>query len=265
MNCEELKSHVLDWFGQEIECHSGDTDSLIATIPLLKPDGDPIEVCLQQIGSSRWKVSDLGNTHSTFFLAGLDLLEESVRGAEFHQVLSDYQIKDEEKELSIETSADSLIETVFDFVHAIQSVLALQLTAKPKPMARDFPSIVAKFLAEQKASFEIPSEWIDGKAGRWQFHFVLNHVKKETLVKALTVPSHGVAMKSAEQAVFEILDVRSLRGQDTNAVVIADDEGPRKKYWQPSVLRVFQEYRVPMLQFETSRQELIDLARAYVR
>ena len=139
-------------------------------------------------------------------------------------------------------------------------MLALQLTVRPKQAKRDFPSIVAKFLAEQRTSFEV-AEGIDGKTGRWKFQFILNHVKQETLVKALTVTSKSQALRYAEESVFEIRDVKEVR--ETDAVVIADDEGYRREYWQPSVLRIFSGYEIPLFSFQGDRDKLTQLALKY--
>jgi hypothetical protein len=102
MNCDELKTSVLRWIGEELECSSRG-DSLVATLPILKPNGDAFEIGIEPVGARRWKLSDLGDTYATFYLAGVDLLEEYVRGEEFRQVVLAHSIKDHEKELSIET------------------------------------------------------------------------------------------------------------------------------------------------------------------
>jgi hypothetical protein len=260
MDCEELKSSVLRWIGREIECHSDGEDSLIATLPLLKPNGDAIEIGIRSIGSHAFRLSDLGDTYATLYLAGVDLLEEYVRGDEFKQVVIAHKILDRNKELSIEAHKEDLVETLFDFVHAIQSMLALQLTVKPTQEARDFSAIVAKFLAECGASFEIP-ERVTGKTGRWKFNFVLNHVREATLIKALTATSKGQALRSAEQSMFEIRDVKEIK--DTEAVVIADDEGHRQEYWNEAALRIFEGYNVPIFAFRGQRRELTALALRY--
>jgi hypothetical protein len=259
MNCEELKTAVLRWIGREIECRSSG-DALVATLPLLKPNGDAIEIAIEPIDGRRWKLSDLGDTYATLYLAGVDLLEEYVRGEEFRQVVVAHNIRDFEKELSVEAASENLVEHLFDFVHAIQSMLALQLTVRPQQERRNFAAIVAKFFAERGASFEIP-ERIAGKTGRWKFNFVLNHVREETLVKTLTAVNKGQALKSAEQSMFEIRDVKEIR--EAEAVVIADDEGYRKEYWGPPALRIFEGYGVPVFTFEGRREELSELAAKY--
>lgn len=261
MNCDELKSVVLQWIGREIECHSTGQESLAAVLPVLKPNGDAIEVGIEPIGSGRWKLSDLGDTYATLYLAGVELNDEYVRAEEFRQILSAHRIGDDQHELFAEASSDELVERMFEFVHAVQTALALQFTVKPKQLGRDFASVVAKFLAEQHASFEIPPEPIEGKSGKWKFNFVLNHVRKETLVKALTAPSKAKAMRSAEESVFEINDVKAVR--DSGAVVIADDEGPRQAFWHPSVLRIFGEYGVPIYSFLADQHKLTQLAQSY--
>jgi len=261
MDCEQLKSSVLRWFGREIECHTSERDALIATLPILKPNGDPIEIGVEPIGKQQWRLSDLGDTYSTLYLAGVDLPEEYVRGQEFRQIIEAHRIQDDQRELSVETSASELIDTMFDFVHAIQSMLALQLTVRHEQPSRDFASIVAKFLAEQHVSFEVPTH-IDGKTGRWKFNFVLNHVREETLIKTLSVGNRTQAMRRAEESVFEIRDVEGLRGM-VNAAVICDDEGDREALWGPPVSRIFDGYNVPVYPFFGNREKLIQLARKY--
>jgi hypothetical protein len=261
MDCEQLKSSVLGWFGSEMECRVTGDDCLTVTLPILKPNGDPIELGIEATGQRMWRVSDLGETYATLFLAGVELNDEYVRAEEFRRVVVDHRITETDQELSVETSGDRLVETVFDLVQAVQSMLALQLTVKPKQVSRDFSAIVAKFFAEQRTSFEIPPGPIEGKTGRWNFNFVLNHVRPETLVKAVTANSKAAAMRQAEQSVFEISDVRELRNAD--AIVIADDEGSRSELWQPSVLRIFSGYDIPLISFEAKKDELIRLAQRY--
>ena len=263
MNCQELKSSVIQWMGQEIDCRvtGQHQECLSAVLPILKPNGDAIEVGIEPVGPDLWKLSDLGETHATLYLAGVELNDEYVRAEEFRQILSVHRIADQQQELVMEVSTDELIGRMFEFVHAMQSMLALQFTIKPKQSNRDFPSVVAKFLAEQGASFEIPPEAIQGRSGKWKFNFSLNHVKKETLVKALSATSKPQALRGAEQSVFEINDVLAIR--DSNAVVIADDEGPRHAFWHPGVMRVFSEYNVPVYSFLASKEELTQLARSY--
>lgn len=261
MDCGDLKSLVLHWIGQELECRSIGPDSLVATFPLLKPNGDAIEIGIQSTGRRAWKLSDLGDTHATLYLAGVDLLEEYVRGEEFRQIIQAHKIRDAEDELSVDTTSDNLAESMFDFAHAIQSALALQLTVKTQQPKRDFPSIVAKFLGEQRTAFEIPTEDVEGKTGRWKFDFVLNHVREETLVKALSARSRTGALHLAEESVFEIGDVRELRA--VKAVVIADDEGKRQSHWQDRELAIFKGYDVPVYAFEGNRKELLQFALEY--
>ena len=259
MECEELRLLVLRWFGEEIECRfSG--DSLIATLPLLKPNGDSVEVGIQSVASNRFKLSDLGDTYATLYLANVDLLEEYVRGEEFRQIVAAHNINDSDKELSVEASTHNLVEALFDFVHAIQSMLALQLTVRPQQERRDFAAILAKFLAERGTSFEVP-ERVLGKTGRWKFNFVLNRIRPATLIKALTVSSKAHALRLAEQTMFEIRDVKEVR--DTDAVVVADDEGYRKEFWGPTALRIFEGYDVPIYTFEGRREALSQLAAKY--
>lgn len=263
MNCAELKASVLQWIDREIECRPSGEDCLTATLPLLKPNGDAIEIGIELV-DSRVKLTDLGDTYATLYLAGVDLFEEYVRAAEFKQVISSHRITNDEEhqELLVESSTDDLASTMFDFAHAIQSILALQLTVQPRHPKRDFASVVAKFLAEQHASFEVPAEHINGKTGKWKFNFVLNHVHEETLVKALTARTKAEALRAAELSVFEIGDVKSLR--EVRGIVIADDEDGRQEFWQPQVMKLFSGNNVPMYPFVGNREELTQFASRYV-
>lgn len=260
MDCNELKTSVLQWFGAELDCRVVGPDSLLATFPILKPNGDPIEVAIERAGT-HWKLSDLGDTHSTLYLAGVELSDESQRTAEFRQILQAHRIDDSAEELLIEASPTDLIDRIFDFVQAIQSLLALQVTLKPKRERRDFASIVAKFLAENRASFEIPPANVQGKTGRWHFNFVLNHTRAETLVQTLSVTSTSAALQLAKQSVFEIRDVREIR--EANALVITDDEDHRARYWQPNIVEIFRGYDVTVRPFVAERDALIELAHKY--
>lgn len=261
MNCEDLKSLVVRWMSREIECRSTGEDCLVATLPILKPNGDAIEIGIEPSGSGLWKVSDLGETYAALYLAGVELNDEYVRAEEFRQIVDAYRLVDDQRELFIEVPSDELVERMFELVHSVQSILALQFTVKPKQPNRDFASVVAKFLSEHHAIYEIPPGPIDGKSGKWKFNFILNHVRKETLVRAVSATSKMQALRAAEQSVFEIRDVQAVR--DAGAVVIADDEGSRRSFWNPQVLRIFGEYNVPVFPFEGNRAGLAQLAISY--
>lgn len=261
MTCEDLKSLVLKWLDRGIECTATGPGSLAAVLPILAPNGDAIEIGITSAEDGRWRISDMGETYASLFLAGVELSDEYVRAEEFKQIIRSYQIADNQQELSVEASQEDLVDRMFDLAHAMQAALALQLTLRPSQPASDFPSVVAKFLAEHRASFEIPPEPIEGKSGRWNFNFVLNHVRKETLVKTLSANSQASAMRSAERSIFEINDVRAMR--ETDAIVITDDEGDKRVVWKPRVFRIFREYQVPVYSFHSNQQELVQLAETY--
>jgi hypothetical protein len=264
MNCEDLKASLLNWFGSEIDCRpsTDDNDSLLATFPMLRLNGDAIEIGISPTENGRWRLSDLGETHSMFFLGDLDFHEDYVRAEEFNQILVAHQLKDAE-EISTEVDGDELADRIFDFLHALQSMSGLQLTAKPRKVQRDFNTIVAMFFAEQRASIAIPTEPIEGLGGKWKFDFSLNHVAKETLIKTISTVGKNQIVGLTERATFEIGDIRKLR-PDAGAVVIGDDHGKeRETLWRPDVLRIFKEYEVPFYAFEGDSDSLVQLAQKY--
>jgi hypothetical protein len=263
MNCNELRTRVLGWFGSEIECQPSGEDSLIATFPLLRLNGDAIEIGIESAENGRWRLSDLGETHSSFYLAGLDFYEHYVRADEFKQVISAHHIRDAEQELSVEVARDDLAGGIFDFLHALQTMSGLQFTAKPREEERDFALVVAKFFGEQRASFEVPERYIEGISGnRWKFQFVLNHTRAETLVRTISTKSKTGVLGLAEKATFEIGDVKNLRSVD--AVVIGDDLGSeRKSVWLPNVVAIFDKYQIPFYSFERNNDMLVELAQKY--
>ncbi|MFZ0481069.1 MAG: hypothetical protein WAL71_18160, partial [Terriglobales bacterium] len=90
MDCQQLKSSITDWFGSEIECHVHDSGVLTAVLPIFQPNGDAIEVGVQSLDQTTWKISDLGITHHTLYLGGVDVSdEESERTDEFKEIVND--------------------------------------------------------------------------------------------------------------------------------------------------------------------------------
>ena len=258
MDCDELKSSVLNWFGSEIECQPIGDNRFVATFPIMRVNGDAIEIGISLGNDGRWKLSDLGETRATFFLDDLDFHQQYIRAEELNQIAAAHRLTHQGEEISVDISVDELPDGIFDFLHALQSMSALQFTAKPREIHRDFPSIVAKFLAEQKAIFEVPPDYVEGLCGRWKFDFVLNQ-RDETLVRTISTQSKTSVVKLAEQATFEIGDVRKLR--EIGAVVIGDDHGKeRESVWRTGVVRIFTEYGIPFYAFEGDQDGLIDLA-----
>jgi len=230
-------------------------------LPFTKPNGDAIELGVRSTDKSNWFISDLGDTHETLYLAGIDIREESDRRDEFAQILSDHSITDVGNELSLMSKGD-LAEDIFDFASALNSILALQLTISTKAPSRDFSSVVAKFLAEQKASFEIPVEKTPGKSGSWKFNFSLNHLHPETMVKTVTAQTTTAALRQAQTSVFEVGDVREVR-HEFAAVVVLDDEGERRSIWKPHIMRVFEGYKIPAIPFNAGKDQLLSLVEKY--
>jgi uncharacterized protein DUF1828 len=263
MECDELKSSIVNWFGNEIECH-GTANSFTAVLPLLQPNGDSVELGITVLGESEWRISDLGHTHETLYLGGIELSEESDRSDQFERLVGNHGLTDRDNELSRVVSGGDFLADLFDFVSVLQSMLSLQFTVRTTQPTRDFAAIVAKFLAEQRAQFDIPPEPIEGLTGRWKFNFALNHVAPATYVKALTASSPSQAMTVTERSVFEIKDVQAIQ-QGLRSVVIIDDEGEREPFWKPKMRRVFDGYSVPVIGYVAQREQLIRLAEQYRR
>jgi hypothetical protein len=262
MNCEQLKSSVLSWLGSEIDCRPSGDDSLVATFPVLRLNGDAIDIGIAPAGDDRWRLSDLGETHSMFFLADLDFHQDYVRAEEFNQIIAAHRLIDADQEISVEVNSDALAERVFDFLHALQSMSGLQYTSKPRKPQRDFNTIVAMFFAEQHASIQVPGDPIEGISGRWKFDFSLNEVSKETLIKTISAVGKNQILPLTERATFEIGDVQRIR--NTDAIVIGDDHGKeREMMWRPNVLRIFNEYGVQFYAFEKDQDSLVQLAQRY--
>src|SRR5208282_2545075 len=158
MNCDELKSSLLGWFGSEIECSTTGDNSIVASLPVLRLNGDAIEIGIAPVGENRWRLSDLGETHEMFFLADLGFHDDYVRSEELNQILIAHRLSDRDQEISTEATTEELADKVFDFLHALQSMSGLQFTAKPRKETRDFNTVVAMFFAQQRASIEIPTE-----------------------------------------------------------------------------------------------------------
>ncbi|MGB9489833.1 MAG: DUF1828 domain-containing protein [Terriglobales bacterium] len=259
MDCQQLKSSITDWFGSEIECHVHDSGVLTAVLPIFQPNGDAIEVGVQSLDQTTWKISDLGITHHTLYLGGVDVSdEESERTDEFKEIVNDFGVSDDGSELTLVASGH-LGEHVFDFVSAIQNALALQLTVKRQLPARDFASIVAKYLGENQARFFVPNEPTAGKTGKWRFNFSFRN-GTETLVKTMTTTTPAGAMLVSKQGVFEMRDVREVRPKEKFVTVI-DDEGDREAFWKQRVTRVFAGYDIPVIRWATERAELLMLAQ----
>jgi len=259
MDCEELKSSVLHWFDSELECRPSEGGSVVATFPVLRVNGDAIDIGISPAGNGRSRLSDMGETHETFFLADLDFHDEYERAAEFKQIITAHELTDVDKEISIEVPNEELTDRIFDFLHALQSISGLQYTAKPRKVERQFNLIVAMFFAEQHAAITIPTEPVQGIGGSWKFDFALNHTN-ETLIKTISVTDY--AMGPSERAIFEINDVKNLR-PETLGVTIVDDYKERATLWTPDMRRLFAEYKVPVYEFEANNDALVEFAQKH--
>lgn len=262
MNCDELKSSILNWFGSEIECQPKGENSVIASFPVLRLNGDAIEIGISPVEGGGWVLSDLGETHSMFFLADLDFHQDYVRAEEFKQMMVAHQLTGVDQEIILRASENELPDRIFEFLHALQSMSGLQFTAKPRKEARDFNTVVALFFAEQRADITIPTEPMEGLGGSWKFDFSLNHSPEPTFIKTISTIGKNQIVPLSERALFEIGDVSKVRSFD--GIVIGDDHGrERSALWTAPVLRLFEEYKVPFYAFEKNQDDLVQLAQRH--
>src|SRR5580704_3599672 len=101
MTCHELKTTLVSWMNEEVECEDRGKDRFVLTLPLLKPNGDSIDLGVERL-SDRWRISDMGETRATLFLSGVDLT--GIRGIEFKEIKQGFKIVESGRELLVESA-----------------------------------------------------------------------------------------------------------------------------------------------------------------
>jgi len=202
MECTEIIERTVESLRLGFKCVPSDRRLSIIT-PYLYPDNDLVEVFVEEIGSDRVRVTDLGETLRHLESIGIDVLASSKRRFLLEQITGRVHVDMQRGKLEKEGSVGDLGVLLMDVVAAAQGVADLVYTSKVYEPAT-FPEEVSIFLAEHEIEHE-KRPLVLGVTGKkyWVTLRVNGRRPKETLIEAMS-PSQEAAMTTTINRVFRM-------------------------------------------------------------
>lgn len=197
------------------------------TTPFVDYQNDSIEVYITKQEDGNFKITDDSATLGDLSFSGMDIFSSPIRKEKFYNIISTFQLKLLEQELSIVVPEKRISQGIFYISQAISKISSLILLQKQ--------NIKNIFLEDVKALFRdnnIPFEAghkVIGKSGMLtEFDMFLPRFKDATptLLKA----ANKLRPAEAKEIIFEWEDTNGARPLGSQYIVLYNDEfGVQKK------------------------------------
>lgn len=224
--CTELISQYLESLQGEFVASKSDFGCLIAT-PLIRPDGDAIEILVEDRPDGGVLLSDGGATFAYLYLSGLALsrrLQDDAR-----KISSRYGIVIDVNELVTEvTDRGQVGDAIHNLVQAILNVAALIEKRRPYLNLKFEEEVEALIIGQGKSYY--PDFQVRGDK---ELHTVKFHVNSgaNLLVQPLSQPNATRARRLTERWYYYFNDIRN-HSPEWSFVAILDDRGAREGVWK---------------------------------
>ncbi len=189
MECSEIIQRAVESLRRGFKCLQYE-DRLCIVTPYLYPDNDLIELFVEDVGSGRIRVTDLGETLRHLESLGLDLYASRKRRFLLDQVSRRLHVDVYRGKLVKEGSIDEVGSLVTDVAASAHTIADLIYTSKAYEPAT-FPEEVSMFLAEHEVEHE-RNYRVLGQTGKlYRVNLRINGKRAlDILVEALS-PPHG--------------------------------------------------------------------------
>lgn len=120
IDIEQIQSALCKSFCTEVRVHSRKGGVLLVDTPFQFSDGDAYSIYLEPLATGGFRVSDTGHTMMHLsYENDISKFREGVRGRLFDQILAESDLKEDDGEFFLETSAEDLGKSVFRFGQAL--------------------------------------------------------------------------------------------------------------------------------------------------
>jgi hypothetical protein len=163
MNCRDILTHHISYLSEGFHCEPLTETSVAIVTPFRLPDGDLVELVVEQRSAGRIRVRDIGDTLSTLLLQGFDPSVSDKRKWLFEQALRANGVELDAGELQKEGPAEAVGALLMDVAasaRAVADLIYLHRSVTPQ----DFEARVVAFLTDHAADVQ-PKIRITGESG----------------------------------------------------------------------------------------------------
>lgn len=248
LSCIEVTEKYIESLSGGFECEQVD-DRLRIVTPYPYPDNDLIEVFVEELGSDRARVTDLGETLRLLYDQGLDVAIARKRKEMVETIAAGRGVDVVHGQLVKEGAVSEIGEVMFDVIVAARGVSDLILTARTYEPAT-FREEVASFLGSQQIAYKTEAK-LTGQSGKvYRVDFWLPESRK--YMHTLS-PRQVGGLQAVVNRVFRIwVDANGDLGRDAKFSLLNDIDFA----WKEPEVALLQ--NVSIVEFWTRKEELPD-------
>lgn len=207
MDCANLIERHTGYLAEGFSCEPLPDGNVLVITPYQLPDGDLIEIQVEDRGGGRVRVSDLGETFASLMVQGFDPMGSDKRDWLLKQAVRLGDVELNEGELRKEGSSEDVGRVLLDVVTAIRAVSDLiYLHRSQEP--QDFDARVITFLSDHTVGVE-PKTTVRGLSGH-SYRLTAKVLRQEhppLLLSTLSPRSKGQVKAAVDRTVRQWVDI----------------------------------------------------------
>lgn len=207
MDCCDLLIRHTNYLSEGFQCEALDQGRFVVVTPYTLPDGDLVELIVEDRGSGRVRVRDFGETFSTLLLQGFDPNVSDKRRWLLDQALKAGGVELDDGELQKDGPQEAVGALLLDVAAAARAVADL-IYLHRSVAPQDFAARVVAFLTDHAAEVQ-PGVRIKGGSGH-PYRITARAFRpdgRQLLVSALSPKSRGQVKAVVDRTVRQWVDV----------------------------------------------------------
>ncbi|MDP2845279.1 MAG: DUF1828 domain-containing protein [Candidatus Methanoperedens sp.] len=245
-DCMEHIQQYLSFLRESFTFKSTEQGCMIYT-PFIGYDGDPVSFYINEIDDGNYIIRDMGDTLLYLEMFGID----ATRGGNkeiFENILSIYNVKELNDEISLKTSKDKLGENINSFILALQAIMHLEYRKKPA-MPVDFNTKAHLYCNAN----QLRHKYLYPIQARGEHVIDIVSIDEKNLIQALgtVLETPSQIKRYTEIKLFPFLELRILERKEYK-ISLYDD----KVLWDNNSMIWMEDYSDEMIKW-SERQKLI--------
>lgn len=234
--CEQVVVKYLEALSGEFETTRSGSGCFLVT-PFIRPDGEAIELELEQLSSGHVLIGDMGDTLGYLYVNGLTLSRSTLDNA--RRIARPLGVSLQRNALVVETEPESIGDAVHRLIQSVLAVTSLIRGRRANGRIR-FDTEVESLIISSGVTYDGDYE-ITGRREKHAFRFHVNS-GRNLLVQPITAATEAAARTWAERWAYRFSDVLDM-GVEWRPVAVLDDRSGRV-IWTPRALAPVQEYAI---------------------
>ena len=249
--CASVVSRYIQRLQSDFEATKSDNGCYLLT-PFNMPDGQGIQLELENLSNGNIRISDMGDTISYLFVNGLPLGKPVMDKVKY--IAAKHGVSFEHSAIKAEIPPESAGDALHELIQAVLAATDLIQTRRSKPPRRVKLDIHVDALIKTSGATYKTNHKVPGAHEKHEFKFHINS-GRNLLLQPLTAPNASDAHSLAERWAYRFMDV--IRSDDRwRPIAVLDDRGSQvngdivlesntQLIWTPRAIAPIQEHAIP--------------------